>query len=58
VIASHQGNIVETSYHRAFHGASLGQTVIDLTMETRGCSHSDAITTALANCGYGYERIV
>ena len=58
VIASHQGNIVETSYHRAFHGASLGQEVIDLTMETRGCSHSDAITTALANCGYGYERIV
>lgn len=58
VIASHQGNIVETSYHRAFHGASVGETVIDLTMETRGCSHSDAMTTALANSGYSHQRIV
>jgi threonine dehydratase len=58
VIASHQGNIVETSYHRAFHGAGVGETVIDLTMETRGCSHSDAMTTALANSGYSHQRIV
>jgi hypothetical protein len=36
----------------------VGETVIDLTMETRGCSHSDAMTTALANSGYSHQRIV
>jgi threonine dehydratase len=58
VIAANRVNIVETSYHRAFHGASLGHTVIDLTMETRGHEHGDAMITALTKAGYGHERIV
>ena len=47
VIAANRVNIVETSYHRAFHGASLGYTVIDLTMETRGHEHSSALIADL-----------
>ena len=58
VIAANRVNIVETSYHRAFHGATLGHTVIDLTMETRGHDHGDAMITALAKAGYNHERIV
>lgn len=58
VIAANRVNIVETSYHRAFHGATLGHTVIDLTMETRGHEHSHGMITALAEAGYNHERIV
>jgi len=58
VIAAHRVNIVETSYHRAFHGATLGHTVIDLTMETRGHEHSHGMLTALAEAGYNHERIM
>jgi threonine dehydratase len=58
VIATHRVNIVETSYHRAFYGASLGHTVIDLTMETRGPEHSDELIEALRQAGYNHERIV
>ena len=58
VIANHHVNIVETSYHRAFYGASLGHTVIDLTMETRGPEHSDELIEALRRAGYNHERIL
>src|SRR6185437_15259735 len=57
VIANHHVNIVETSYHRAFYGASLGHTVIDLTMETRGPEHSDELIEALGLAGYSHDRI-
>jgi threonine dehydratase len=58
VIAVNRVNIVETSYHRAFHGASLGHTLIDLTMETRDSDHAHQLVTALAQAGYCHERIV
>ena len=58
VIADNRVNIVETSYHRAFHGAKLSHTVIDLTMETRGHEHCDQLIGALETSGYEHERIV
>jgi threonine dehydratase len=58
VIARDRVNIVETSYHRAFHGAKLSHTVIDLTMETRGHEHCDLLIRALEQSGYEHERIV
>ena len=58
VIASQRVNIVETNYHRAFYGASIGHTVIDLTVETRGPEHSDELIGALSEAGYHHERIV
>jgi threonine dehydratase len=57
VIANHRVNIVETSYHRAFHGARLGHTVIDLTMEIRGHSHGRELMEALDRAGYEHEQI-
>lgn len=58
VIANHNINIVETSYNRAFHGARLGHTVIDLTLETRGDEHWQHLTAALEKAGYDFERIL
>lgn len=58
VIARQRANITETSYHRAFHGAKLSHTVIDLTMETRGHQHCEELIRALSASGYDAERLV
>ncbi len=36
IIADLRANIVQTSHDRAYYGVSLGDTVIDFTLETRG----------------------
>ncbi len=36
ILADHRANIVETSYDRTYYGVNLGETAIDITMETRG----------------------
>ncbi len=36
ILAELRANIVETAYDRAYHGVNLGDTAIDITMETRG----------------------
>ena len=38
ILADHRANIVETSYDRTYYGVNLGETAIDITMETRGPS--------------------
>lgn len=58
ILAEHRANIVETSYDRAYHGVNLGDTAIDITMETRGPEHISALISALASAGYTHERIL
>ncbi len=58
VLAQIRANIVETSYDRAYFGVNLGDTAIDLTMETRGSEHVKEIISALNTAGYVFERIV
>ena len=58
ILAHHQANIVETSHDRAYYGVSLGDTVIDLTMETRGLDHIAELLSALAAAGYAHERVL
>ncbi len=58
VIADHKANIVETNYDRAYYGVVLGDTVIDITMETRGPDQVDELTTALDAAGYPHERVL
>jgi len=58
VIAEHKANIVETMYDRAYYGVLLGDTVIDITMETRGPDHIAELTAALDAAGYAYERVI
>ncbi|HEX6821825.1 MAG TPA: threonine ammonia-lyase [Candidatus Sulfotelmatobacter sp.] len=58
ILADHRANIVETSYDRAYHGVNLGDTAIDITMETRGPEHIVELLSALAVAGYTHERIL
>jgi threonine dehydratase len=58
ILAEHRANIVETSYDRAYHGVNLGDTAIDITMETRGPDHIAELITALVAAGYAHERIM
>jgi threonine dehydratase len=58
ILAEHRANIVETAYDRAYHGVNLGDTAIDITMETRGPDHIEELLTALGNAGYTHERIL
>ncbi len=57
VIAGQKANIVETNYDRAYYGVVLGDTVIDITMETRGPEHVADLTAALEAAGYPFERV-
>jgi threonine dehydratase len=57
VIAGQKANIVETNYDRAYYGVVLGDTVIDITMETRGPEHVKDLTAALDEAGYPFERV-
>jgi threonine dehydratase len=58
VLAQHRANIVETSYDRAYHNVNLGDTAIDVTMETRGPEHIAELISALSASGYTHERIL
>lgn len=57
ILARERANIVETVHNRAYYGVSVGETVIDVTLETRGSSHITAISHALGEAGYRFERI-
>jgi len=57
VIARNHANIVETSHNRAHYGVSLGETAIDITMETRGPEHVEQLLAELNAAGYRCSRV-
>ena len=57
ILARERANIVETVHNRAYYGVSLGETVIDVTVETRGAAHIAALSHALSEAGFSFERI-
>ena len=57
ILADQRANIVETLHNRAYYGVNLGDTVIDITLETRGAAHITSIGAALNEAHYRYERI-
>ncbi len=57
ILARQQANIVETSHNRSHYGVSLGNTAIDLTLETRGASDIKRMSSALIDAGYRHELI-
>ena len=57
IIADARANIVQTSYDRAHYGVNLGDTVIDVTLETRGFDHNVELEKMLTDGGYRHERI-
>ncbi len=58
IIAEHGVNIVDTLYNRAYYGVNLGDTTIDITMETRGRDQADELLSVLTENGYRYSRVV
>jgi threonine dehydratase len=57
LIAAHRVNIIDTLYNRAYYGVNLGDTAIDITMETRGPQHVKELLDALDAGGYVYSRV-
>ena len=58
ILAQHRANIVETAYDRAYHNVNLGDTAIDITMETRGPDHIAELISALGANSYMHQRIL
>ncbi len=58
VIANQKANIVELLFDRAYYGVSIGDTAIDITMETRGAKHLADLLAAITAAGYAHERIL
>ena len=58
LIASHRANIVDTLYNRAYYGVNLGDTTIDITMETRGREQVDELLASLTAEGYRHSRVL
>src|SRR5579862_2782818 len=58
VIAGQRANIVELQFDRAYYGVSLGDTAIDVTLETRGAEHSAELLAAISSAGYNHERVL
>ena len=58
LIASQRANIIDTLHNRAYYGVNLGDTVIDITMETRGPEHVAELLDALTAGGYTHSRVL
>ena len=58
LIASYRANIVDTLHNRAYYGVNLGDTVIDITMETRGREQVEELLAALSAAGYKHSRVL
>ena len=58
LIAEHRANIVDTLYNRAYYGVNLGDTTIDITLETRGREQVEELLAALTAGGYKHSRVL
>ena len=58
LIAAHRANITDTLHNRAYYGVNLGDTVIDITMETRGPQQVEELLAALTAEGYKHGRVL
>jgi threonine dehydratase len=58
LLASHRANIVDTLYDRAYYDVNLGDTAIDITLETRGKDQADELMQSLSNAGYNFSRVM
>jgi threonine dehydratase len=56
VIAETRANVLELNHDRAFSGAELGETLIELVLETHGFEHIDEVCARLADAGYRFAR--
>jgi threonine dehydratase len=57
LIAAARANIVEALHDRTYFGVALGNTLIDLTIETRGSEQVEQIMERLTEAGYSFVRV-
>jgi threonine dehydratase len=57
VVAEAKANVMDIEHNRAFSRVDLDQTVVDLTIETRGPAHVDEVQAALTRASYAFERL-
>jgi threonine dehydratase len=55
-VAAERANVLEVHHNRAFLQGAIGDTEIDLTLETKGPEHIEALTAALKAKGYAVVR--
>jgi len=58
VIAGQLANILEITHDRAYYGVNLGDSVVEVTLETRGPEHISELVAALEKAGYRAERVM
>jgi threonine dehydratase len=58
IVAAQRCNIVDLRHERAYFGVHLGETAIDITLETRGPDHIAEVTEAFERAGYLYHRVI
>jgi threonine dehydratase len=58
LIAQYRVNIVDTLYNRAYYGVNLGDTTIDITLETRGPDQVRELLGAMTAGGYIFSQVV
>jgi threonine dehydratase len=56
LIAEARANIVRIEHDRAFSRAAIGESKVELTLETAGREQIDALTQRLVASGYGVEE--
>jgi threonine dehydratase len=56
-IASVRANIQEVIHNRAFSRVDLGETAVDITLETRGAEHIEKLVQVFKERGYEHERL-
>jgi threonine dehydratase len=57
LVAEARANVLHIGHDRAFSRARLGETEVELTLETSGRNHIDAVTRHLHEAGYAVEEI-
>jgi threonine dehydratase len=55
-VASERANVLEVHHERAFLTGAIGDTEIDLTLDTRGPAHIESLIAALRSKGYAVVR--
>ena len=58
LIADRRANVMNIVHDRAHYGVNLGESVIELTLETRGRDHANQIVAALKEGGYPIEQVL
>jgi threonine dehydratase len=58
IAAAEHANIVGVVHDRAYFGVHLGEVIIDITLETRGADHVDALMRRFEAAGHRIERVV